>query len=261
MSVNSKDYTYYKYIDQESINHPSIDGDSTFSISSLESIDPSNQSRSDIIYRSYDLACDSTLKSSVSEPIHCNVTLTEEELARHNDELSPFSSYQFNREEEEEEIDDNNVLKEQLQTNYDSIIDNRKLVERLKRFEKEFITTEYDNSNPTHLNSKELTNLQSNKYINPNVQKIRDKIETTLVELSIDPSPKVKERLKECIAKAKKKNPNWELPLLHLDLICNNQQLPTSLEDIEHNHQDICDYHREKLKVKLFKEEKTTKIL
>ncbi|KAI9487026.1 MAG: hypothetical protein EXX96DRAFT_551540 [Benjaminiella poitrasii] len=218
MSINSLcSVNEYKYIDRESVNHPNVDRDSAYSISSIESIEPPSQTKSEFVYRSTNQQ-DAKTRSFFSEPMNIpTIALTEEELARHNNALPPFSPFQ-------EEIDDDQYEEEEKEEEYvkeRNHLSNQGIDDRLARLEENVKKTQQV-FQQSKLELEELTNMRKKEDENRLIRNVK----------------RIK-RIQNILSGSNCREKSDE----SLDLI--DKQLAIDyLSEIE----DICDYHHQKLK-------------
>ncbi|KAG1459643.1 hypothetical protein G6F46_004095 [Rhizopus delemar] len=150
MSVSSKGSFDYKYVNNPSINHPSIDRNLNDSFSSCESIERSPLRLPSSGNRSRD-------KISIkSEPIMRKTILTEQELARHN------SMYEQSCYKEEE----GKRLLECVEERCELL--KREFEARMKHLEEQFTKTEQEFSQ-SRCDIEELQSLEK-EYINQGIQ-------------------------------------------------------------------------------------------
>ncbi|KAF1807684.1 hypothetical protein V8B55DRAFT_1467871 [Mucor lusitanicus] len=245
------EYKYYKYMEESSLNHPSIDKDLISSYSSYNSRSLPSQIHSDTVYNRPKSR--NVTKSTASEPIRSKrpaISLTEEALAIHNNEIPPQQTIYPPTAMEDD--NDTELIMERVDEKCRNI--QLEFDEKIKQLEAQMTKAEQDYSQSRtdieaiHLMEKEYmdqgiqTDLQ-----NKDVDQLQQ-VEGTLKGLSLSPKA-FKAQVHQWKADAEQYTHTrkiiWDAPFVPVDSIC--RQLPTAvhLQDIE-NDDDICEYHRDR---------------
>ncbi|KAK4517636.1 Transcription factor [Mucor velutinosus] len=246
---SEEEYKHYKYTEESSLNHPSIDRDLISSYSSYKSRSLPSQIHSDTVYnrsRSRNIK-----KSIASEPIRKKpaISLTEEALAIHNNEIPPQQTIY-----PPTIVDDNDteLIMERVDEKCRSI--QLEFDEKIKQLEAQLTKAEQDYSQSR--TDIEAIHLMEKEYMDEGIQTdIQNKdveqlqqLESALQDLSLNPK-EFKDQVQQWKADAEQyvhtRKIIWDAPFVPVDSIC--RQLPTAvhLQDIE-DDDDICEYHRDR---------------
>ncbi|KAL9538997.1 hypothetical protein MBANPS3_010532 [Mucor bainieri] len=278
-----EEYKYYKYTEESSLNHPSIDKDLISSYSSYKSRSLPSQIHSDTICNRSKSRHVTT--SIASEPVRKKpvISLTEEALAIHNNEIPPHHHHRRQQQQQQQQQqqaaiyppttmeDDNDT--ELIMERVDEKCKNIQLEfdEKIKasvwQLEAQLTKAEQDYSQTR--TDIEAMNLMEKEYMDQGIQTdIQHKdveqlkqVESTLQDLSLNPK-EFKAQVHQWKADAEQYTHTrkiiWDTPFVPVEAIC--RQLPTAvhLQDIE-NDDDICEYHRDryyKVKNRMHREKK-----
>ncbi|KAL7320950.1 hypothetical protein PS15m_000780 [Mucor circinelloides] len=265
MMESEEEYKYYKYTEESSINHPSIDKDLISSYSSYKSRSLPSQIHSETVYNR--LKNRNVTKSISSEPMRKKptITLTEEALAIHNSEIPPQQAIYPPTVEDDNETE---LIMERVDEKCRNI--QIEFDEKIKQLEAQLAKAEQDYSQSR--TDIEAIDLMEKEYLDQGIQTdIQNKdveqlqqVESALQDLTLNPK-KFKDQVQQWKADAEQytytRNIIWDAPFVPVDSIC--RQLPTAvhLEDIE-NDEDICEYHRDryyKVKNRLHREKEANR--
>ncbi|GAN06603.1 hypothetical protein MAM1_0129c06090 [Mucor ambiguus] len=247
---SEEEYKYYKYTEESSLNHPSIDKDLISSYSSYKSKSLPSQIHSDTVHNRSKSR--NVIKSIASEPIRKKptISLTEEALAIHNNEIPPHQAIYPPTIEDD---NDTELIMERvdekcrnIQLEFDEKI-KASVLAQLTKAEQDYSQSRTD---------IEAINLMEKEYMDQGIQTdIQNKdveqlqqVESTLQDLSLNPE-EFKAQVHQWKSDAEQYTHTrkiiWDAPFVPVDSIC--RQLPTAvhLQDIE-NDDDICEYHRDR---------------
>ncbi|CEP13457.1 hypothetical protein [Parasitella parasitica] len=229
--MDSEEYKYYKYTEESSMNHPSIDRDVVSLYSSYKSQSIPSQIHSESMYAHIRPKEPNISKSVFSEPLRkkATISLTEEALAIHNSEIPPQPPvYPPNMDDE----DDTDLLME------------RRLEEQFTKAEQDYSQSRNDIEELSLMEKQYIDQGIQTDILNRDVEQLQQ-MENTLHDLSLNPKEfrdQVNQWKQDAEQYTQARKIIWDSPFVPVDSIC--RQLPTAvhLEDIE-NDQDICELH------------------